>query len=574
MKAVIYARYSSDNQREESIEGQIRECTAFAEKNGMTILRHYIDRAYSAKTDNRPEFQRMIQDSKEKLFDIVLVWKLDRFARNRYDSAQYKNILKKNGVRVVSANEAISDSSEGILMESILEGFAEYFSADLAEKVSRGMTENALKCKFNGGNPTVGYLIDSEQHFQIDPVKAPFVLNAFKMYDEGSTMSQVRDYLNAHNVCNNRGGKHTINSVAKMLKNRRYIGEYSYRDVVTPNGIPAIVPEDLFERVQEKIVKNKKAPARHKAEDDYLLTTKLFCGYCGAYMCGESGRGRNGTVHRYYKCVSVKKKRTDCKKKAVKKDWIENLVISQTMKLVNDEETVKAIAAMLLDMQERENTNLPLLTEQLKETQRGIDNLLNAIQQGIFTKSTKSRLEELEVAKEELEIKIANEKLAKPKLTEEQILFYLHKFRVLDMSKQSHRQRLIDTFINRIYLYDDKLVITFNHKDGAQTITLGDIETALAEQENGSDLVSSAVPKNGKHRWCFPFFDTPGGTRKGGLAEGKVTKCPPDTLLARRSTPHAFWTGLPRRAERSRDQSFPAAPIPVLGVDKTAFFGV
>ena len=514
MKAVIYARYSSDNQREESIEGQIRECTAFAEKNGMTILRHYIDRAYSAKTDNRPEFQRMIQDSKEKLFDIVLVWKLDRFARNRYDSAQYKNILKKNGVRVVSANEAISDSSEGILMESILEGFAEYFSADLAEKVSRGMTENALKCKFNGGNPTVGYLIDSEQHFQIDPVKAPFVLNAFKMYDEGSTMSQVRDYLNAHNVCNNRGGKHTINSVAKMLKNRRYIGEYSYRDVVIPNGIPAIVPEDLFERVQEKIEKDKKAPARHKAEDDYLLTTKPFCGYCGAYMCGESGRGRNGTVHRYYKCVSVKKKRTDCKKKPVKKDWIENLVISQTMKLVNDEETVKAIAAMLLDMQERENTNLPLLTEQLREAQRGIDNLLNAIQQGIFTKSTKNRLEELEAAKEELEVKIANEKLAKPKLTEEQILFYLLKFRVLDMSKQSHRQRLIDTFINRIYLYDDKLVITFNHKDGAQTITLNDIETALAEKENGSDLVSSAVPKSrSSPKGTTCFLIVPEGTR-------------------------------------------------------------
>ena len=521
MKAVIYARYSSDNQREESIEGQIRECTAFAEKNGMTVLRHYIDRAYSAKTDNRPEFQRMIQDSREKLFDIVLVWKLDRFARNRYDSAQYKNILKKNGVRVVSANEAISDSSEGILLESILEGFAEYFSADLAEKVSRGMTENALKCKFNGGNPTVGYLIDSEQHFQIDPVKAPFVLNAFKMYDEGSTMSQIRDYLNGHNVCNNRGGQHTINSVAKILKNRRYVGEYSYRDVVIPNGIPAIVPEDLFERVQEKIEKNKKAPARHKAEDDYLLTTKLFCGHCGAYMCGESGRGRNGTVHRYYKCVSVKKKRADCKKKAVKKDWIENLVITQTMKLVNNENTIQAIAAMLLDMQERENTNLPLLTEQLQETQRSIDNLLNAIQQGVFTKSTKTRLEELEAAKEDLEIKIANEKLVKPKLAEEQILFYLHKFQVLDMRKQSHRQRLIDTFINRIYLYDDKLVITFNHKDGAQTITLGDIETALAEHENGSDLVSSAVPKT-----VYPFRDTPFLIRQAGLERAAAAQLP------------------------------------------------
>lgn len=506
MKAVIYARYSSDNQREESIEGQIRECTAFAEKNGMSVLRHYIDRAFSAKTDNRPEFQRMIKDSKEKLFDVVLVWKLDRFARNRYDSAQYKTILKKNGVRVVSANEVISETAEGILMESVLEGYAEYFSADLAEKVNRGMTENALKCKFNGGNPTVGYIIDSDQYFQIDPVKAPFVLDAFKMYDEGSTMSQVMEYLNEHNVTNNRGGKHTINSIAKMLRNRRYIGEYSFRDVIIPNGIPAIVPEDLFERVQKKIEKNKKAPARHKAEDDYLLTTKLFCGHCGAYMCGESGRGRSGKVYHYYKCVSVKKKRTDCKKKPVKKDWIEDLVIKHTMEMVNNDKVIEAIVAMLMDLQERENIDLPLYEQQLRDVERNIANLLNAIQQGILTKSTKARMEELEAAKEDLEIRIANERITKPKLTEEQLLHFLHKFRVLDMSKQSHRQRLIDTFVNRIYLYDDKLVITFNHKDGAQTITLNDIETALTEQEDGSDLVSSAVPKIRKCLLAFPDF--------------------------------------------------------------------
>ena len=496
MKAVIYARYSSDNQREESIEGQIRECTAFAEKNGITILKHYIDRAYSAKTDNRPEFQNMIRDSKENLFDIILVWKLDRFARNRYDSAHYKNLLKKNGVRVISANEPISDGAEGILLESVLEGFAEYFSADLAEKVSRGLTENALKCKFNGGNPTVGFVIDQEQNFRIDPVKAPFVLDAFKMYDEGSTMSEIRDHLNEHNVMNNRGKPHTVNSIANMLKNRRYIGEYKYRDIVVPNGIPAIVPQDLFERVQEKIEKNKKAPARHKAEDDYLLTTKLFCGHCGAYMCGENGRGRSGKVYHYYKCVSVKKKRTDCKKKAVKKDWIEDLVIRRTMEMVNDDKVIEAIVAMLMDLQERENTDLPLYEQQLRDVNRNIENLLNAIQQGIFTKSTKARLEELEAAKEDLEIRIANERIAKPKLTEDHLMHFLHKFRILDMSKQSHRQRLIDTFVNRIYLYDDKLVITFNHKDGAETITLNDIEAALSERENGSDLVSFAVPKN------------------------------------------------------------------------------
>ena len=496
MNAVIYARYSSDNQREESIEGQIRECTAFAEKNGITILKHYIDRAYSAKTDNRPEFQRMINDSRQRLFDIVLVWKLDRFARNRYDSANYKNILKKNGVRVVSANEPISDRSEGILLESMLEGFAEYFSADLAEKVSRGMTENALKCKFNGGNPTIGFTSDKEQNILIDPVKAPFVLDAFKMYDDGATMSKIKDFLNKNNVLNSRGNPHTVNSVAKILKNRRYIGEYSYRDIVIPNGIPAIVPQDLFDRVQEKIEKNRKAPARAKAEVNYLLTTKLFCGHCGAYMCGESGKGRSGKIYHYYKCVSVKKKRTDCKKKAIKKDFIEEFVVRHTMKMLTDDKAIEAIVAMLMDLQERENINLPLYEQQLRDVERNIENLLDAIQQGIFTKSTKGRLDELEAAKEDLEIRIANEKITKPKLTEEKIKHFLYRFRALDMRKEKHRQLLIDMFVNRIYLYDDKLVITFNHKDGAETITLEDVETALAEAGFGSDLVSLAVPKN------------------------------------------------------------------------------
>ncbi len=512
MKAVIYARYSSDNQREESIEGQLRECTAFAEKHGITVLRHYIDRAYSAKTDNRPEFQHMVKDSGKRLFDMVIVWKLDRFARNRFDSARYKTVLNKNGAKVVSATEAISEGAEGIILESMLEGYAEYFSADLAQKVSRGQTENALKCKFNGGNPTVGYQIDSEQHFQINPQTAPFVLDAFKMYDDGATMFEVRDYLNSHGIRNTRGGEQTINSIAKMLKNRRYIGEYSYRDVVIPGGMPAIVPEDLFERVQEKIEKNKKAPARHKAEDDYLLTTKLFCGYCEAYMCGESGRGRNGTVHHYYKCVSVKKKRTECHKKPVRKQLIEDLVVEQTMKLVMDDNTIEAITAMVLDLQDKENTTLPLYEQQLREVESAIQNLLNAIQQGILTKSTKSRLEELESNKEDLEIKIANEKLMKPKLTGEQIQFYLRKFRVLDMSKQSHRQRLIDTFINRIYLYDDKLVITFNYKEGSETISLNEIETAL-EGENGSDLDSSAVPMIRECHLAFPNHFFAEGTR-------------------------------------------------------------
>lgn len=151
MKAVIYARYSCDNQREESIEGQLRECRDFADVKGFSLIGSYIDRALSAKTDNRPEFQRMVKDSAKGQFDVIIVWKLDRFARNRYDSAHYKSVLRKNGVKVVSATEVISEGAEGIILESVLEGYAEYYSAELSEKVIRGMTENALKCQYNGG---------------------------------------------------------------------------------------------------------------------------------------------------------------------------------------------------------------------------------------------------------------------------------------------------------------------------------------------------------------------------------------------------------------------------------------
>ena len=299
MKAVIYARYSSENQREESIEGQLRECTAYCKKNDITIVRSYIDRALSAKTDNRPDFQRMIKDSAKGLFDVVLVWKLDRFARNRYDSAHYKAQLKKFGVRVLSATKNISEGPEGIILESLLEGMAEYYSAELSEKVIRGHTENALKCKYNGGTPTFGYTIDDERHYQIAPRTAPVVLEIFIRYDNGSTMKEIRDYLNDTGVTTVRGKRIDLNFVAAILHNRKFLGEYKYRDIVIPDGIPAIVPRELFDRVQDKLAKNKRAPARHKAEDDYLLTTKLFCGTCGAMMVGESGTSSTNRKYHY-----------------------------------------------------------------------------------------------------------------------------------------------------------------------------------------------------------------------------------------------------------------------------------
>ena len=504
MTAVIYARYSSDSQREESIEGQIRECTAYAKKNGITIVKHYIDRAISAKTDNRPQFQQMIKDSDKKLFDIVLVWKLDRFARNRYDSARYKTQLKKNGVKLVSATEIISEGPEGIILESVLEGYAEYYSADLAEKVVRGQTENILKGRCNGGRGTFGYTLDSERKFHIDPLASPFVLESFTKYRDGLTMKEIRDWLNENGIKNPVGGAFTYNSVEHMLKNRRYIGELKFRDVVVPDAIPPIVPLELFDDVQEKIAKNKKAPARRKAEDDYLLTTKLHCGYCGALMFGESGTSRTGEVHRYYKCATAKKKK-GCKKKTVRKQWLEDLVVNQTMQLVRNDAAMESIIAKVMELQNKENTNIPLYEKQLRDAESGIQNMLNAIQAGILTSSTKERLEQLEETKRELEARIAEEKLAKPKVTEEFIRFWLLRFRKLDMSLKDQRQALVDTFINAIYLYDDKVLITFNYKEGTQTITFEEAAQA-ASKGNGSDLDCFPAPENAVKSKGFMAF--------------------------------------------------------------------
>jgi len=494
MTAVIYARYSSDNQREESIEGQIRECTAYAEKNGITVVKHYIDRALSAKTDNRPDFQQMIKDSEKRLFDIVLVWKLDRFARNRYDSAHYEYQLERNHVKLVSATEPISDSPAGIMVKSMLTGMAEYYSAELSEKVVRGMTENVLKGKYNGGTIPIGFKVDEEKFFQIDPLKAPFVVEAFQRYNDGATMKELMNWLNDSGVTTNRNQKFTYNSVQKLLTNKRYIGENHFKDIVMPDSIPAIVDKDLFEEVQLKIKKNSRAPARHKAEDDYLLTTKLFCGMCGAMMFGECGTGRNKVVHHYYKCATAKRFKT-CKKKTVRKEWLEDLVIAETMKLIQDDAVIDAIVAEVMELQDQENTTLPLLEKQMREVENGIENMLNAIQAGVLTNSTKSRLEKLEAQQKKLEVRIAEEKIARPRLSENQVRFWLTRFRKLDPNVKSHRETLINTFVNAVYLYDEKVLITFNYKDGTKTITFDEIAAKDAPEGNGSDLGCFAPPR-------------------------------------------------------------------------------
>ena len=380
------------------------------------------------------------------------------------------------------------------MVKSMLTGMAEYYSAELSEKVVRGMTENVLKGKYNGGTIPIGFKVDEEKFFQIDPLKAPFVVEAFQRYNEGATMKELMNWLNDSGVTTNRNQKFTYNSIQKLLTNKRYIGENHFKDIVMPDSIPAIVDKDLFEEVQLKIKKNSRAPARHKAEDDYLLTTKLFCGMCGAMMFGECGTGRNKIVHHYYKCATAKRFKT-CKKKTVRKEWLEDLVIAETMKLIQDDAVIDAIVAEVMELQDQENTTLPLLEKQMREVENGIENMLNAIQAGVLTNSTKSRLEKLEAQQKELAIRIAEEKIARPRLSENQVRFWLTRFRKLDPNVKSHRETLINTFVNAVYLYDEKVLITFNYKDGTKTITFDEIAAKDAPEGNGSDLGCFAPPK-------------------------------------------------------------------------------
>lgn len=240
MRAVIYARYSSDNQREESIEGQLRDCNEYAKYNDIEIVGQYIDRAFSAKTDDRPDFQRMIADSSKKLFDVVLVWKLDRFARNRYDSAFYRYSLRKNGVKIISVKENISEGPEGIILESMLEGMAEFYSANLSQNVKRGFRENALKAKWNGGSVPLGYKI-VDHKLAIDEEYSPIVALAFQLCADGYTAKKVYSYLKEKGFRRPNGKEIAYNTVLYMLSNRTYIGEYNHSGVVLENGVPSIV---------------------------------------------------------------------------------------------------------------------------------------------------------------------------------------------------------------------------------------------------------------------------------------------------------------------------------------------
>ncbi|MDE7164304.1 MAG: recombinase family protein [Clostridiales bacterium] len=299
--AVIYARFSSHSQNEQSIEGQLAECYAFAQRSELRIVHEYIDRALTGTTDKRPEFLQMVEDSKRKGFQYVIVYQLDRFARNRYDSATYKAKLKKNGVRVLSAKENITDDASGILVEGVLESMAEYYSAELSQKIKRGIAISASKCKFFGGKVPLGYKVDEQKNYIIDEDTAPIVRKAFEMFVAGYNYADIARYMNERGIATSTGGKWNKNSFRRLFNNRRYLGKYIYHDEEIDGGMPRIIDDKLFDEVQEVLRKYAAAPSRGKAKVEYLLSEKLICGKCASKMTGISSTSKSGKIHHYYK---------------------------------------------------------------------------------------------------------------------------------------------------------------------------------------------------------------------------------------------------------------------------------
>ena len=490
---VIYARYSSAGQRDESIEGQLRDCHKYAEQRGISIVAEYCDRALTGTSDKRPEFQRMIRDSAKGQFTVVICWKNDRFARSRYDSAIYKAKLKQNGVKVVYAKESIPEGPEGIILESVMEGFAEYYSANLSQNVKRGNYDSALK-RQTLGQTVFGLRKGTDKRFEIDPETAPVVRRIFEEYAAGRPAKDIYTDLNNEGYRTSRGNAFNKNSLRRILKNEKYIGVYEYADIRDENGIPAIIPKELFEKVQKMVDYHHRSPAAKVSDGGFLLTGKLFCGECGKPMTGDGGTGKSGRVYSYYICNG--KREHKCNKSRAPKDWIEDAIVAKLASIVNSDELINEIADRFMAWQSAEKPNdvLEGLEKELHQVENAIKNNMSLVDSGFITDSVKTHLMELESQRVALETGIAKEKIASaaPEFDRDAVVWFLERFRTGDISDVNWRIRIIDTFLKAAYLYDDgKLLLQLNFSGDRSEVSLKIAEQSIVD---GEEICSNFAP--------------------------------------------------------------------------------
>ena len=421
-RAVIYARYSSEHQDYLSITAQLRACTDYCRAQEYIIVRTYTDEARSATTDDRPAFLEMIRDARAGLFDVIVVHKLDRFARNRYDSAIYKRELQRAGVRRESVLERLDDSEpEGNLYEGILDSFNEFYSRNLARESMKGLKEIAYQAKHCGGRPALGYDVDPDGHYQINEREAVAVRLIFEMSAAGDGYSKMIDTMAAGGHVTKTGKPFGKNSIHEILKNEKYIGVYIFNRVQErktglprssrrknpddkiiriPGAVPAIIDEEVFSAVQDKLVarRHHAERARNVARTVYLLSGLVRCGECGSAYVGTSTLS-HGKRHHYYECGRYGRTR-DCKARRVNKDKLEEAVLAEIRRTFFSLEGNKEIVSDLVEYARARNDSagreMNDAVKEVAKVKREMDNLIQAIADGAPSRPLKERIETLD----------------------------------------------------------------------------------------------------------------------------------------------------------------------------------
>ena len=486
--AVIYARYSCDAQTEQSIEGQLRVCEDYAKAHDILILDTYIDRAMTGTNDMRPDFQRMIKDSAKRGWDFVIVYKLDRFSRNKYEATIHKNTLKNNGVKVVSAMENIPDSPKGIILESLLEGMNQYYSAELAQKVKRGMRETRLKGNYQGGALPYGYVACGKK-VVIDEEKAEVVRFIFEQYAKGVFVKDIIATLTASGVLY-KGRTFPMNTVYGILKNEKYSGTYMLGDEIVDKIYPPIVSHEIFAKVREKVNANKYG--KRSVAVVYLLRQKMKCGYCGESMIAECGTSKMGDRRYYYKCHGRKNLHNGCMQSPYRKDILERFILNSILEELNQPHQIERITKGLLALQESQikaNSVLTILEKEQKQNETAMGNIMSAIERGFYTATANKRMKELEERQAELERLIIIERSkAQIKVSASEIrAFY-------ETALSQEPLMLINYLVKEIVVFDDAIHIYFNSPlqtspDESQGFSFCDKNTTiLAHVQNSTEM--------------------------------------------------------------------------------------